>query len=107
MRLRTTATDGAPKAIGPYSQAIAVGAFVYCAGQGAIDPATMANVTGDVTTETERTIDNLTAGLAAAGSDLAHVVETTALRTDMAAFAATQAAYAQRIGHSPPTRSTR
>src|SRR5260221_14729603 len=84
MQLRAIATDGAPKAIAPYSQAIAVGDFVYCAGQGAIDPATMANVTGDAKTETERTIDKLTAELAAAGSGLTHVGNTTPAPTDTA-----------------------
>src|SRR5258708_25694686 len=83
MQLRAIATDGAPKAIRPYSQAIAVGDFVYCAGQGAIDPATMANVTCDVKTETERTIDTLTAVPASAGSDLAPVATTAASLTAM------------------------
>jgi 2-iminobutanoate/2-iminopropanoate deaminase len=106
LQLRSIATDGAPKAIGPYSQAIAVGDFVYCAGQGAIDPATMENVTGDVKVETERTIDNLTAVLAAAGSDLAHVVKTTVFLTDMADFAAMNEVYARRFGDHRPARST-
>src|SRR3979409_1225545 len=94
--LRTIATDGAPKAIGPYSQAIGVGDFIFCAGQGAIDPKSGENVSGDVRVETERTIDNIAAVLAAAGSDLGHVVKSTVFLTDMADFAAMNEVYAKR-----------
>ena len=104
--LRTIATDKAPKAIGPYSQAIAVDQLIFCAGQGAIDPATGENRRGDVAAETERTLDNLAAVLAAAGSDLAHVVKTTVFLVDMADFAAMNEVYAKRFGEHRPARST-
>ena len=72
--IRTIATDGAPKAIGPYIQAVAAGDLVFCAGQVALDPSSGDSVTGDVRVQTERVLDNLVAVLAAAGSDLRHVV---------------------------------
>jgi 2-iminobutanoate/2-iminopropanoate deaminase len=104
--LRTIATDNAPKAIGPYSQAIVAGDLVFCAGQGAIDPASGESWTGDVRGETERTLDNLSAVLAAAGSDLGHVVKTTVFLTDLADFAAMNDVYAKRFGAHRPARST-
>jgi 2-iminobutanoate/2-iminopropanoate deaminase len=104
--LRTIATDDAPKAIGPYSQAVAAGDLIFCAGQGAIDPTSGENVNGDVRAETERTLDNLSAVLTAAGSGLAHVVKTTVFLTDMADFAAMNEVYARRFGEHRPARST-
>jgi 2-iminobutanoate/2-iminopropanoate deaminase len=104
--LRAIATDKAPKAIGPYSQAIAVDELIFCAGQGAIDPATGENRRGDVAAETELTLDNLSAVLAAAGSDLAHVVKSTVFLVDMADFAAMNEVYAKRFGAHRPARST-
>ena len=104
--MRAIATEGAPKAIGPYSQAIAAGELIFCAGQGAIDPATGENRRGDVATETERTLDNLAAVLAAAGSDLQHVVKTTVFLVDMDDFAAMNEVYAKRFGQHRPARST-
>jgi 2-iminobutanoate/2-iminopropanoate deaminase len=104
--IHSIATDRAPKAIGPYSQAIVAGELVFCAGQGAIDPATGENRRGDVAVETERTLDNLAAVLDAAGSDLAHVVKTTVFLVDMADFAAMNEVYAKRFGEHRPARST-
>lgn len=104
--LRTIATDGAPKAIGPYSQAIAAGDLVFCAGQVALDPATGEAVTGDVRVQTERVLDNLTAVLAAAGSDLRQVVKTTVYLTDFNDFAAMNEVYATRFGDHRPARAT-
>jgi 2-iminobutanoate/2-iminopropanoate deaminase len=106
MQLRIIATDGAPKAIGPYSQAIVAGDLVFCAGQGAIDAATGENRRGDAAAETARTLDNLSAVLAAAGSDLGHVVKTTVFLVDMADFAAMNEVYAKRFGEHRPARST-
>jgi len=106
MKLKVIATDKAPKAIGPYSQAIAADQLIFCAGQGAIDAATGENHRGDVAAETERTLDNITAVLAAAGSDLAHVVKTTVFLVDMADFAAMNEVYAKRFGDHRPARST-
>ena len=105
--LEIIATDGAPKAIGPYSQAIAAGDLVFCAGQGALDPATGASVGGgDVRAETEQTLANLAAVLAAAGSDLAHVVKTTVFLIDMSDFTAMNEVYAKHFGTHRPARST-
>ena len=104
--IRTIATDGAPKAIGPYSQAVAAGELVFCAGQVALDPASGASVTGDVRAQTERVLDNLTAVLAAAGSDLRHVVKTTVYLTDLNDFAAMNEVYAKRFGDHRPARAT-
>lgn len=104
--LRSIATDGAPKAIGPYSQAIAAGELVFCAGQVALDPASGEAVTGDVRVQTERVLDNLTAVLAAAGSDLRHVVKTTVYLTDFNDFAEMNEVYAKRFGDHRPARAT-
>jgi 2-iminobutanoate/2-iminopropanoate deaminase len=104
--LRTIATDGAPKAIGPYSQAIAAGELIFCAGQVALDPASGDSVTGDVRVQTERVLDNLGAVLAAAGSDLRHVVKTTVYLTDFDDFATMNEAYAKRFGDHRPARAT-
>jgi len=106
MDLSSVATDAAPKAIGPYSQAIIAGGLVYCAGQVALDPATGEPVTGDIRVQTTRVLDNLTAVLVAAGSDLAHVVKTTVFLTDFADFAAMNEVYAARFGDHRPARAT-
>ena len=105
-KLETIATDGAPKAIGPYSQAIAAGDLVFCAGQVALEPASGASVTGDVRAQTERALDNLSAVLVAAGSDLSHVVKTTVYLTDFNDFAAMNEVYAKRFGDHRPARAT-
>ena len=104
--LRAIATAGAPKAIGPYSQAIAAGDLIFCAGQVALDPASGDSVTGDVRVQTERVLDNLSAVLAAAGSDLRHVVKTTVYLTDFDDFAAMNEVYAKRFGEHRPARAT-
>ena len=106
MQMRTIATDGAPKAIGPYSQAVAAGDLIFCAGQVALDPASGESVTGDVRAQTERVLENLTAVLAAAGSDLRHVVKTTVYLTDFNDFAAMNEVYAARFGDHRPARAT-
>lgn len=104
--MKMVATDKAPKAIGPYSQAVVAGDLIFCAGQGALDAATGESRKGDVAAETEVTFDNIAAVLAAAGSDLAHVVKTTVFLIDMADFAAMNEVYAKRFGEHRPARST-
>jgi 2-iminobutanoate/2-iminopropanoate deaminase len=106
MQLRTIATDRAPKAIGPYSQAIAAGDLIFCAGQVALDPATGESVTGDVRAQTERVLASLAAVLEAADSDLAHVVKTTVYLTDFNDFSAMNEVYAKRFGEHRPARAT-
>lgn len=103
--LKTIATDKAPKAIGPYSQAITAGELIFCAGQVALTP-NGDSVTGDVRAQTERIIDNLSAVLEAAGSDIGHVVKTTVYLTDFNDFAAMNEVYATRFGEHRPARAT-
>ena len=99
-------TSGAPAAAGAYSQAIAAGGLVFCAGQVGIDPATGTLVEGGVEAQTERVLRNLGAVLDAAGLTLHDVVKTTCFLADIADFAAFNAVYARFFGDSPPARST-
>ncbi len=99
-------TDKAPKAIGPYSQAVRVGDFVYTAGQVALDPATMELVSGSVEEQTRQVLANLTQVLAAAGTDMNKVVKTTVFLQDMGDFAKMNAIYAEAFAENPPARST-
>lgn len=99
-------SSGAPAAIGPYSQAIAHGDLVFCAGQIALHPAT-GQLVGETTREqTRQVLRNLAAVLAAAGSDLAHVMKTTVFLTEMTDFAEMNAEYAAAFGEHKPARST-
>jgi 2-iminobutanoate/2-iminopropanoate deaminase len=103
-------TPAAPKAIGPYSQAILVeqgGArTLYCSGQIPLDPATGELVAGDVVAQSERVLANLEAVLAAAGLALADVVKTTVFLADLGDFARMNEVYARRFGATAPARST-
>lgn len=99
-------TDDAPAAVGPYSQAIAIGDFVFTAGQVALDPTGGELVGADVATQTEQVIRNLRAVLAAAGSGLEHVIKTTVFLRSMSDFAAMNAIYAQHFPEPFPARST-
>ncbi|MCZ2127059.1 MAG: RidA family protein [Anaerolineales bacterium] len=99
-------TDKAPKAIGPYSQAVRVGDFIYTAGQVALDPSTMELVAGGVEEQTRQVLANLTQVLAAAGADLSKVVKTTVFLQDMGDFAKMNAIYAEAFTENPPARST-
>ncbi|OGU14328.1 MAG: deaminase [Gemmatimonadetes bacterium RIFCSPLOWO2_12_FULL_68_9] len=100
------ATDKAPRAIGPYSQAILVGNVIYTAGQIALDPGTMQIVGQDVAEQTDRVLRNLAAVLEQAGSSLQHVVKTTVFLADMADFPAMNEVYARHFGDHRPARST-
>ncbi len=106
MSLQTIHSDDAPKAIGPYAQAVRANGFLFTAGQIALDPQTMEVVDGDVGAQTEQVLSNLTAVLAAAGTSWAHVVKTTVFLRDMADFAAVNAIYARVLGEARPARST-
>ena len=99
-------TEQAPKAIGPYSQGIRVGDFVFCAGQAGLDPMTGRLVEGGVEAETRRVLQNLSAVLNQAGTSLANVVKTTVFLTDMDEFKAMNAVYAEFFPGTPPARST-
>jgi 2-iminobutanoate/2-iminopropanoate deaminase len=99
-------TDQAPAAVGPYSQAVRVGQFIYTAGQVAIDPALGRLIEGDVSEQTEQVLRNVTAVLEAAGATRQHVVKTTVFLRDMADFAAMNQVYGRYFGQNPPARST-
>jgi 2-iminobutanoate/2-iminopropanoate deaminase len=99
-------TDSAPKAIGPYSQAVSAGGFVFCSGQVGLDPATGQLVTGGIQAETRRVLENLSAVLAAAGSSLAAVVRCTVFLKSMGDFAAMNEIYAGFFAKDPPSRAT-
>ncbi|HEY6980481.1 MAG TPA: RidA family protein [Reyranella sp.] len=101
-------TDTAPKALGPYAQAIMAGGMVYCAGQIPLDPATGNIVPGGVAEQTKQVLENLRAVLKAAGSDLDRVVKTTVFIKNMNDFAAMNEVYgrAEYFGPNPPARST-
>jgi 2-iminobutanoate/2-iminopropanoate deaminase len=102
-------TAQAPAAIGPYSQAVRIGDLLFTSGQVALDPATGALVSGGIREQTTRVLDNLTAVLAEAGLDMAHVVKTTVFLKNMADFAAMNEIYATYFapeGVVPPARST-
>ena len=99
-------TDGAPSAVGPYSQAIATGELVFCAGQVGFDPATGSMVEGGIEAQAERVLTNLGAVLDAAGSDFANVLKTTCFLTDLADFAAFNDVYRRYFPEPYPARST-
>lgn len=99
-------TTGAPKAIGPYSQAIRANGLVFCSGQIALDPATNQLIEGDVVSQTERVLKNLTAVLQQAGSSIDKVVKTTVFLKSMGDFAAMNETYGKHFTSNPPARST-
>jgi 2-iminobutanoate/2-iminopropanoate deaminase len=106
MKREIIATDQAPAAVGPYSQAVQVGNFIYTAGQIPLVPGTGKLVEGDIETQTRQVMQNLSAVLAAAGSSLDNVIKTTIYVTDLADFAAINQAYGNFFVDSPPARST-
>ncbi|MEO8971958.1 MAG: RidA family protein [Ktedonobacteraceae bacterium] len=99
-------TTEAPAAIGPYSQAIRCGQFVYASGQIALDPASGELVGDDVQAQTQRVLQNVQALLASAGTSLASVVKTTVFLTSMSDFQAMNAVYATYFSGVAPARST-
>jgi len=104
--LRVVQTERAPAAIGPYSQAIVWGEWVFCSGQIPVVPETGALLEGGITEQAERVLTNLSAVLEAAGSSLGRVVKTTVFLADMKDFAAMNDVYARRFGRHRPARST-
>lgn len=99
-------TNAAPRAIGPYSQAVKAGGFLFLSGQIPLDPATGEIVAGDVRTQARQVFANLRAVLSAAGLDPAAIVKTTIFLTDMADFGAVNELYAELVGDHRPARST-
>lgn len=107
MSIESIHTDAAPRAVGPYSQAVQVDGWVFCSGQIALDPATETIVgEGDAAAQTERVLANLESVLEAAGASLATVVKTTVFLADLADFAAVNEVYGRRFGAHRPARAT-
>lgn len=106
MERKRVEAAGAPAAIGPYSQAVAAGPWVWCSGQIPLDPATGQLVGGSIEAQARRVFENLSAVLRAAGSSLDRVVKTTVFLADLGDFATLNAVYAEYFGEVPPARST-
>ena len=106
MPLDFVSTPRAPKAIGPYSQAVRANGFLFTAGQVALDPDTGELVAGGIAEQTTRALENLRAILTAAQSDFSRVVKTTVFLVDMADFTAMNEVYARVFGEHRPARST-
>lgn len=100
------ATADAPKAIGPYSQAIRANGLIFCSGQIALDPSSNQLIGGDVVAQTNRVLQNLTAVLKEAGSSLEKVVKSTVFLKSMGDFAAMNETYGKYFTSNPPARST-
>ena len=104
--MKTIATESAPKAIGPYSQAVSEGGFLFTSGQIPLDPSTGELVPGDIRSAVERVFDNIEAILSASGLTLDDVVKTTVYLVRMSEFGEMNAVYARRFGNHRPARST-
>ena len=103
---KVVATEAAPQAIGPYSQAVRIGEFVFTSGQVPIDPKTGVFVEGGIAEQTGQVLRNLTEVLRAAGTSLEEVVKTTVFLADMNDFAAMNEVYGRYFSNEPPARST-
>ena len=99
-------TDQAPKAIGPYSQAIKAAGLIFTSGQIELDPATQQVISGDVAAQTDRVLKNLSAVLKASGSGLDKVLRCTVFLKNMGDFAAMNEVYGKYFSQAPPARST-
>ena len=106
MANRTVVTDKAPRAIGPYSQAVIAGDLIFTSGQIPLDPATQQMVEGDIRVQTERVMDSLQAVLEAAGAGFEQVVKATIYLADLGDFSTVNEVYGKRFPRSPPARST-
>ena len=103
---KIVSTEKAPKAIGPYSQAVIHDGLAYLSGQIPLDPATNQLVSGDITVQTERVLENLKALLEACGSSLQSVVKTTVYLNDMGDFLKMNEVYGRYFAQNPPARAT-
>lgn len=99
-------TDNAPKAVGPYSQAMQMGEFLFCSGQISINPKNNEVFTGDIKIQTEMVMKNIEAVLSAAGMNFDNVIKTTIFITNMNDFATVNEIYAKSFKEAPPARST-
>lgn len=103
--MKAISTNAAPAAIGPYSQAIHAGNFIFCSGQLPIDPATGAFPEGGIEAQTQQSLNNIGAILKEAGTDMMHVVKTTVFLASMDDFAAMNKIYAEAFSDPFPARS--
>jgi 2-iminobutanoate/2-iminopropanoate deaminase len=103
---KIVSTEAAPKAIGPYSQAVVINGMAYLSGQIPLDPATGQLIEGGIERQTERVFENLKAVLEAAGASFASVVKTTVFLKDMAEFPKMNEVYSRYFPENPPARST-
>jgi 2-iminobutanoate/2-iminopropanoate deaminase len=103
---KIVSTTEAPAAVGPYSQAVRVGQFLFTAGQIPLDPKSGQIVSEDISEQARRVLDNLTAVLAAENLTFSHIIKTTIFLTDMNDFAAVNEVYASYFSEQPPARST-
>ncbi len=106
MKREAVRTEGAPAAIGPYSQAVRSGGFLFCSGQIPLDPSTGKMVEGGIEAQAERVLRNLEAVLKAGGGSLSTVVKTTVFLTDLHDFPAVNAVYGKFFPQDPPARAT-
>lgn len=104
--MRAVRTEKAPLPIGPYSQAVAAGDFLFISGQGGLDPKTKTVVSGDIETQTRQTLENIKAILYAAGLSLEKVVKVTVFLKDMKDFKKMNDVYSTYFGANPPARTT-
>ena len=105
MQKKSVNTTEAPEAIGPYSQAIRVGDFLYTSGQISLDPKTMEMVTGDIELETEKVLKNIGAILSAEGLNFGHVIKTTVYLTDLSQFTRMNQVYEKFFSNTKPARA--
>lgn len=105
MQRRAVHTQGAPAALGPYSQAIEAGGWLFTAGQIGLDPES-GELAETIESQTTRALENIRAVLEAAGAEMTDIVKTTVFLRDMADFTAFNAVYAEMVGDPPPARST-
>lgn len=106
MTRHTVTSPNAPAAVGPYSQAVVCGNWVFCSGQIPLDPLSGEMCPGDLAAQTRRVLENLSAVLQAAGASLADVVKTTVFMIDLTEFKAMNEVYARFFTEAPPARST-
>ena len=105
MEKKIVATPNAPAAIGPYSQAIRIGGFLYTSGQISLDPETMKMVTGDIEVETEKVLKNIETILKADGLDLNNIIKTTVYLTDLSEFTRMNQVYEKFFSETKPARA--
>ena len=105
MQKKSIKTTEAPEAIGPYSQAIRIGDFLYTSGQISLDPKTMEMITGNIELETEKVLQNIEAILSAEGLNFGHVIKTTVYLTDLSEFTRMTQVYEKFFSNTKPARA--